>query len=219
MKLTIDNLQGLGAADYTAALDATVAPQIEWKLNRPSGLRLSLMANSAGFVMPVSGARIMLAKGNGDLLFTGYLTKAPQAEYLGWGERGAVYRHEVVAESDEVLLDQKALPNRAPFVGRTAGSALLKQMPPARVLHGDKGYDSNAIRRQVEENGTMPNIPPKANRRWKNCFSPVLYRDRNAIERMFCRLKDFRRVATRYDRNAVNFLAAVCIAATVSYWL
>ncbi|HET9146590.1 MAG TPA: IS5/IS1182 family transposase, partial [Acetobacteraceae bacterium] len=41
----------------------------------------------------------------------------------------------------------------------------------------------------------------------------------NAIERMFCRLKDFRRVATRYDRNAVNFLAAVCIAATVSYWL
>lgn len=65
----------------------------------------------------------------------------------------------------------------------------------------------------------MPNIPPKANRRWKNCFSPFLYRSRNAIERMFCRLKDFRRVATRYDRNAANFLAAVCIAATVSYWL
>ena len=65
----------------------------------------------------------------------------------------------------------------------------------------------------------MPNIPPKANRRGKNCFSPVLYRDRNAIERMFCRLKDFRRVATRYEQNAVNFLAAVCIAATVSYWL
>ncbi|WP_306891567.1 IS5 family transposase [Ancylobacter amanitiformis] len=101
----------------------------------------------------------------------------------------------------------------------TAGSVLLKQMPAARILHGDKGYDSNAIRRQVEENGTMPNIPPKANRRWKNCFSPALYRNRNAIERMFCRLKDFRRIATRYDRNAVNFLAAVCIAATVSYWL
>ncbi len=65
----------------------------------------------------------------------------------------------------------------------------------------------------------MPNIPPKANRRWKNCFSPVLHRDRNAIERMFCRLKGFRRVATRYDRNTVNFLVAVCIAATVSYWL
>lgn len=65
----------------------------------------------------------------------------------------------------------------------------------------------------------MPSIPPKANRRWKHCFSPVPYRDRNAIERMFCRIKDFRRVATRCDRNAVNFLAAVCIAATVCYRL
>lgn len=78
----------------------------------------------------------------------------------------------------------------------TAGSVLLEQIPAARILNGDKGYDSNAIRRQVEEKGAMPNIPPKANRRWKNCFSPVLYRDRNAIERMFCRLKDFRRVAS-----------------------
>ena len=45
------------------------------------------------------------------------------------------------------------------------------------------------------------------------------WRSRNAIERMFCRLKDFRRIATRYDRLAINFLAAVCIAAVVSYWL
>jgi transposase len=101
----------------------------------------------------------------------------------------------------------------------TAGALLLEQLPAARILHADKGYDSDAIRRQVEAKGAMPNIPPKANRRWKPCFSPVLYRDRNAIERMFCRLKDFRRIATRYDRLATNFLAAVCIAATVSYWL
>lgn len=100
-----------------------------------------------------------------------------------------------------------------------AGAVLIERMPAALILHGDKGYDSNAIRRQVEGNGAMPNIPPRTNRRWKNCFSPVLYRARNAIERMFCRLKDFRRVATRYDRLAVNFLADVCIAATVSYWL
>jgi transposase len=93
-------------------------------------------------------------------------------------------------------------------------------MPACDILHGDKGYDSNALRRQIENSGAMPNIPPKANMKWKNCFSPFLYRNRNAIERMFCRLKDFRRVATRYDRSdAVNFLAAVCIAVTVSYWL
>ncbi|MBI5111346.1 MAG: IS5 family transposase [Rhodovulum sp.] len=101
----------------------------------------------------------------------------------------------------------------------TAGHDLLKQLPDARILHADKGYDSNAIRRQVEANGTMPNIPPKVNRRWKSTFSRVLYRNRNAIERMFCRLKDFRRIATRYDRLAVNFLAAVHIAATVCYRL
>jgi len=101
----------------------------------------------------------------------------------------------------------------------TAGELLLRQMPRASVLHGDKGYDSNAIRRQVEGKGAMPNIPPKANRRWKNCFSPSLYRNRNAIERMFGRLKDFRRIATRYDRLADNFLASVCLAAAVSYWL
>jgi len=73
--------------------------------------------------------------------------------------------------------------------------------------------------RQIEGKGAMTNIPPKANRRWKNCFSPTLYRNRNAIERMFGRLKDFRRIATRYDKLADNFLAAVCLAATVSYWL
>ena len=59
----------------------------------------------------------------------------------------------------------------------------------------------------------------KINRRWKPCFSPVLYRGRKAIKRMFGRLKDFRRIATRYDRLATNSLAAVCLAATVSYWL
>jgi transposase len=101
----------------------------------------------------------------------------------------------------------------------TAGAAILEQLPDCDILHGDKGYDANAIRRQVEARGAAPNIPPKANRKWKNCFSPFLYRNRNAIERMFGRLKDFRRVATRYDRNATNFLAAVCIAATVCYWL
>jgi transposase len=50
----------------------------------------------------------------------------------------------------------------------------------------------------------MLRIPPKTTRKWKNCFSPFLYRTRNAIERMFCRLKDFRRIATRYDRLATS---------------
>ena len=66
----------------------------------------------------------------------------------------------------------------------TAGQLLLERMPACGILHADKAYDSDAIRRQVEATGAMPNIPPKANRQWKNCFSPALYKGRNAIERM-----------------------------------
>ena len=65
----------------------------------------------------------------------------------------------------------------------------------------------------------MPNIPPKRIRRWKSCFSPVLYRGRNAMERMFCRLKGFRRIATRYDKLAPTSSVPSNLAAAVSYWL
>jgi transposase len=100
-----------------------------------------------------------------------------------------------------------------------AADGLLDGLVNADILHGDKGYDSDAVRRKIESKGAAPNIPPKINRRWKNCFSPRLYRNRNAIERMFGRIKDFRRIATRYDRLAHNFLSAVCLAATLCYWL
>jgi transposase len=96
-------------------------------------------------------------------------------------------------------------------------AASILSLPARDVLHGDRGYVANAIRQQVADHGALANIPPNANRKWKLCFSPFLYRNRSAIECMFRRPKDFRRVATRDDRNAANFL--VCVAATVSYWL
>jgi hypothetical protein len=124
MKLTIDSLQGQGAVDYTGTLDGSVAPRVERKINQPSVLRCSLLGNTPGFVVPATGARVILVKANGGFVFTGYLTQSSQFEYLGFGEQGAIYRFNLVAESDEVLLDQKVLPNRAPFVARSAGSAL-----------------------------------------------------------------------------------------------
>ena len=124
MKLTIDNLQGQGPQDYTGALDGTKLPNVERKLNQPAELQFSLVANSPGFVIPVMGARVTLGKMNGSDVFTGYVIAAPQYEYLGWGEQGPVYRYNVVAQSDEILLNQKALPNRSPFVDRSAGDAL-----------------------------------------------------------------------------------------------
>jgi transposase len=96
---------------------------------------------------------------------------------------------------------------------------LLNQLKGAALVQGDKGYDTNAVREKIEAHGAAPTIPPKITRTWKNCFSPALYRDRNAIEPMFNRIKDFRRIATRYDRLATNFHAAICIVAAVSFWL
>lgn len=100
-----------------------------------------------------------------------------------------------------------------------AAEALLRRLPPDALVMADRAYDTDAVRDQIQAQGAVPNIPAKRTRRWKHCFSPVLYRSRNAIERMFGRLKDFRRIATRYDKLAANFLAAVQLAATVSYWL
>lgn len=141
MKITIDNLQGLGPQDYTQALDGTVAPGIVRRINQPAQFKCKLLGNAAGFVIPVAGARVTIAKANGIFLFTGYLSETPQFEYLGFGEQGAVYRYEVIAESDEFLLDQKALPTRARFVARTAGSA-LRQLSQD-LLPG--GFDTSEV--------------------------------------------------------------------------
>jgi hypothetical protein len=124
MRLTIDNLQGQGPEDYTGALDGTKPPKLQRRGNRPAELLFSLLANSPGFVVPVNGARVTLGKTNGSDVFTGYVSGTPQYEYLGWGEQGPVYRYNVAAQSDEALLNQKVLPNRSPFVDRSAGDAL-----------------------------------------------------------------------------------------------
>ncbi len=83
----------------------------------------------------------------------------------------------------------------------------------------DTAYDSNAFRRLLIDRGTLPVIPNNPTRKHKHPFDRRAYRLRNVIERTFSRLKDWRRVATRYDKLARNFLAAVAIAATVIYWL
>ena len=75
------------------------------------------------------------------------------------------------------------------------------------------------VRSQIESASAAPNIPPKSNRRYNPGFSLALYHDRNAVERIFRRLKDFRRIGTRYKQRADVFLAAICFAVTVSHWL
>ena len=100
-----------------------------------------------------------------------------------------------------------------------AAEHLLATLHRRCIVHADRAYDSNRIRDLIEEQGAVPNIPPKSNRRWKSCFSKTLYKGRNAIERMFCRLKDCRRLATRYDKLAANFLGNIHLAAAIMWWL
>jgi transposase len=96
--------------------------------------------------------------------------------------------------------------------------ALISAVPPGRRLAGDAAYDSDGLRRLLIERGTLPVIPNNPTRKRPHPFDEDAYRHRNLIERMFCRLKDWRRIATRYDKLASSFAAAVAIAAVIIWW-
>ena len=100
-----------------------------------------------------------------------------------------------------------------------AAPEVLALAPPMRTLIADKGYDGDALRADIITRGAKPVIPNKSNRIALHRFNKRAYAGRNVIERCFCRLKDFRRIATRYDKLARNYLAAVQLAALVAYWL
>ncbi len=100
------------------------------------------------------------------------------------------------------------------------GAALmLPVLPKARELLGDKGYDADWFRAALLERGITACIPSKSNRKVHIAHDRELYRQRHKIENMFGRLKDWRRIHTRYDRCAHTFFSAICIAATVIFWL
>ena len=101
----------------------------------------------------------------------------------------------------------------------TTAPALLARAGGARYVLADKGYDADPLRRSLRQAGKVPVIPGRANRKRKIVYDKARYRDRHHIENAFCRLKDFRRVATRYDKLAANFLSAAAIATLVAYWL
>jgi transposase len=86
------------------------------------------------------------------------------------------------------------------------------------MLLADRGYDADWIRSLVSHQGARANIPPKRNRKDPICFSPCLYLARNLVERFFNKIKQCRRVATRYDELAANYLAFIKLA-SVRIWL
>ena len=100
------------------------------------------------------------------------------------------------------------------------GAALmLDAIPAAPVLIADRGYDADWFRKALRARGMRPCIPARAGRTMPIRHGKKLYRCRHKIEIMFGRLKDWRRIATRYDRCAHTFMSAITLAAIVLFWL
>ena len=93
--------------------------------------------------------------------------------------------------------------------------ACVSLIPGVSELLADKGYDTDAFRSFLKKNKIKPVIPGKSNRKRRIRHDKEAYKGRNVVERCFCRLKDFRRIATRYDKLARNFLAGIQLACAI----
>ena len=121
------------------------------------------------------------------------------------------------------VVDANGLPVR---LGLTPGEAhdnrlcrlLLDGLRPRTMLLADRGYDADWIRALVNQQGAWANIPPKQDRKGLICFSPYLYWARNLVKRFFNKIKQRRRIATRYDKIAANYLAFINLA-SIRLWL
>ncbi|MEW5963888.1 MAG: IS5 family transposase [Pseudomonadota bacterium] len=90
--------------------------------------------------------------------------------------------------------------------------ALLAGLEPRAVVIADKGYDADSVRSCIRAQGAIPNIPNRSNRKKKYRWKKAIYRERNLVERFFNKLKQFRRIATRYDKLGATFLAFIRLA-------
>jgi transposase len=97
--------------------------------------------------------------------------------------------------------------------GCPVAERLIRRVKQPQHMLGDKAYDSTELRDELDEHGTKSVIPNRSNRKEPFSFNKRLYKVRWRIEAAFNRLKDFRRISTRYDRLARNYLASVCLAA------
>jgi transposase len=121
------------------------------------------------------------------------------------------------------VVDTNGLPVRlALSAGQThdnrLADKLLSRVRAGSMLLADRGYDADWIRAIAARKGVLANIPPRSNRNEPVSFSPYLYRARNLVERFFNKIKQCRRVATRYDKLAANYLAFLQLA-SIRLWL
>lgn len=123
MKLTIDNLNGVGETDYSAQLDAGAPPKIVRKMNQSPVLTAWLMCKGVG-IPAAAGSKVRLYRDSGGLWFSGYLVDAPQLEFAGEANGVPVFRAVLNAKGEMFALDRRALSEHAAMGGYTAGQAV-----------------------------------------------------------------------------------------------
>jgi len=101
----------------------------------------------------------------------------------------------------------------------TGARALMGSLPKAQTMLADRGYDADWFRSGLKDMGISPCIPSRKNRKEPIPHDKKLYKERHKVEIMFGRIKDWRRIATRYDRSPTVFLSAIALAAIVIFWL
>ncbi|MCK1284221.1 transposase [Bradyrhizobium sp. 44] len=95
---------------------------------------------------------------------------------------------------------------------------LIGRIRNPRRLLADRGYDAKSLRDELGARRIKAVIPPNPTRKHPHWYDKAAYKGGNVIERMFCRLKDFRPIAIRYDKRAHIFLSAILLAAAISWW-
>ena len=154
------------------------------------------------------------ARGQGSSLGGGR-KRGAQAQAIGRSRGGRTTKIHAIVDARGRPIAIEVTPGHLGDV--QLATALISAVPPGGCLVADAAYDSS-LRRFLLERGTVPVIPNNPTRKRHHPFDETAYRQRNLIERMFRRLKDWRRIATRYDKLAANFAAAIMLAAVIIWW-
>ena len=142
--------------------------------------------------------------------------RGAKAQAIGRSRGGRTTKIHAVADNQGRLFRFSLTPGNVADI--TAAYELTKQLPDKGCLIGDMGYDARRLRMGLAFRGISSVIPTNPTHKYKWPINRETYKKRNLVERMFGRLKDFRRIATRYDKLARNYASAIALAAVVIWW-
>ncbi|HEY3927208.1 MAG TPA: hypothetical protein VGL89_02430 [Candidatus Koribacter sp.] len=172
MQLLIDNFDTFGPMDYSAYLDAERLPRVTRQLNKPAQMAAQLACVAGKMLVPHQASRVWLKKADGTVLFAGYVALQPVCEYVGQSTEGAITRYVLSCETDEWILDRKALPQRLPYMQRAAGATVRQITQDASP--GE--FDVTA----VQDCDVVPVYDADVQRKWSDHAAELAMRSRAA---------------------------------------